>query len=67
MAARIDVLQREVLPALGAKDTGVWDGLVTLHKSPGQHLVAIRMNWFSHAALALVRGRHGIPDVLPLP
>lgn len=85
--ARIDVLQREVLPALGiqgeigfvryvvkehrlvfpvivpgrettvdldlanraatlrTKDTGVWDGLVTLHKSPGQHLVAIRMNW----------------------
>ncbi|OHE79117.1 MAG: hypothetical protein A2107_11425 [Verrucomicrobia bacterium GWF2_62_7] len=27
-------------------DLGIWDGLVTLHKSPGQHLVAIRMNWF---------------------
>ncbi len=85
--ARIDLLQREVLPVLNVhgeigfvryivkehrlvfpvvvpgrettvdldvaartatlrtKDTGVWDGLVTLHKSPGQHLVAIRMNW----------------------
>lgn len=28
------------------RDLGVWDGLVTLHKSPGQHLIGIRMNWF---------------------
>jgi hypothetical protein len=28
------------------RDSGVWDGLVALHKSPGQHLVSIRMNWF---------------------
>jgi hypothetical protein len=28
------------------RDSGIWDGLVALHKSPGQHLVAIRMNWF---------------------
>ena len=28
------------------RDTGVWDGIVALHKSPGQHLVSIRMNWF---------------------
>lgn len=27
------------------RETGFWDGLVTLHKSPGQHLVAIRGNW----------------------
>jgi hypothetical protein len=27
------------------RDTGVWDGLILLHKSPGPHLVAIRMNW----------------------
>ncbi|HEY3444525.1 MAG TPA: hypothetical protein VGK29_27485 [Paludibaculum sp.] len=27
-------------------ETGIWDGLVALHKSPGQHLVAIRMNWW---------------------
>ena len=26
--------------------TGTWDALVTLHKAPGPHLVAIRMNWF---------------------
>ncbi len=31
---------------LEQKDSGVWDGLVTLHKSPGQHNVAIKMNWF---------------------
>ena len=28
------------------RDSGIWDGLVALHKSPGQHLVNIRMNWF---------------------
>lgn len=28
------------------RDTGLWDGIVSLHKSPGQHLVNIRMNWF---------------------
>jgi hypothetical protein len=28
------------------RQTGVADALVTLHKSPGQHGPAIRMNWF---------------------
>ncbi len=28
------------------RDSGIWDGLVALHKSPGQHLFNIRMNWF---------------------
>lgn len=28
-----------------ARDTGVWDALVQLHKSPGPHLAEIRMNW----------------------
>jgi hypothetical protein len=28
------------------RDSGIWDGLVNLHKSPGPHLAAIRMNWF---------------------
>ena len=28
------------------RDSGIWDGLVALHKSPGPHLVNIRMNWF---------------------
>lgn len=27
------------------RDSGIWDGLILLHKSPGQHLVDIRMNW----------------------
>ena len=27
------------------RDTGLWDGLVTLHKAPGQHLAGIRGNW----------------------
>lgn len=31
---------------ISQRDSGIWDGLVTLHKSPGQHLVATRMNWF---------------------
>jgi hypothetical protein len=26
--------------------TGIWDATVMLHKSPGPHLGAIRMNWF---------------------
>jgi hypothetical protein len=28
------------------RETGLADALVTLHKSPGQHLGNIRMNWF---------------------
>jgi len=27
------------------RTTGIWDGLIALHKAPGPHLVAIRMNW----------------------
>jgi len=29
-----------------SRETGLADALVTLHKFPGQHLEAIRMNWF---------------------
>lgn len=32
------------------RETGIWDALVTLHKSPGPHLVDIRMNWMPMAA-----------------
>jgi hypothetical protein len=32
------------------RETGIWDALVALHKSPGPHLVAIRMNWMPMAA-----------------
>src|SRR5438105_8218684 len=28
------------------RTTGVWDAMVVLHKSPGPHLAAVRMNWF---------------------
>ena len=28
------------------RETGLADALVTLHKSPGQHVPSIRMNWF---------------------
>ncbi len=28
-----------------SRATGPWDALITLHKFPGQHLAAIRMNW----------------------
>ncbi len=38
------------LPAATAKiterTTGVWDAVIALHKAPGPHLAAIRMNWF---------------------
>jgi hypothetical protein len=30
---------------LSERTTGVWDGLIFLHKMPGPHLVAIRKNW----------------------
>ena len=28
------------------RDTGIWDALIYLHKSPGPHNVALRGNWF---------------------
>jgi hypothetical protein len=28
------------------RTTGVWDAMAVLHKAPGPHLTAIRMNWF---------------------
>ena len=31
--------------AISQRDTGLGDALVALHKSPGPHLVDIRMNW----------------------
>ena len=40
----IDVAKREA--SIDVRDTGLADALVTLHKSPGPHLVGIRMNWF---------------------
>jgi hypothetical protein len=30
-----------------SRETGVWDALVQLHKSPGPHLAEIRMNWIA--------------------
>jgi hypothetical protein len=28
------------------RTTGIWDAMVVLHKAPGPHMAAIRMNWF---------------------
>jgi hypothetical protein len=28
------------------RNTGIWEATVQLHKAPGPHLTAIRMNWF---------------------
>jgi len=39
----IDVARREA--SVQEQNTGLADGLVVLHKSPGPHLAAIRMNW----------------------
>jgi len=40
----IDVTKREA--TIEPRTTGLADAFVTLHKSPGPHLVGIRMNWF---------------------
>ena len=40
----IDVARREA--SIERRSTSLADALVTLHKSPGQHLAGIRMNWF---------------------
>ncbi|HEY5910782.1 MAG TPA: hypothetical protein VJA21_09290 [Verrucomicrobiae bacterium] len=40
----IEVAKREA--SVEARNTGVADALVVLHKSPGPHLVGMRMNWF---------------------
>lgn len=39
----IDVARREA--SVQEQNAGLADGLVVLHKSPGPHLAAIRMNW----------------------
>jgi Putative PepSY_TM-like len=31
---------------ISRRSTGVWEALITLHKAPGPHLAAIRMNWW---------------------
>lgn len=40
----IDLETREA--SIVAKDNGLANALVVLHKSPGPHLVGLRMNWF---------------------
>lgn len=40
----ISIASREA--TIVTRETGLADALVTLHKSPGQHGPAIRMNWF---------------------
>jgi len=40
----IDVAKREAI--IEPRTTGLADAFVMLHKSPGPHLVGIRMNWF---------------------
>jgi hypothetical protein len=40
----IDAVKREA--AIEERTTGLADAWITLHKSPGPHLAAIRMNWF---------------------
>jgi len=40
----IDLLNRTA--EIKRRTTGVWDAAVVLHKMPGPHLGAIRMNWF---------------------
>ena len=42
-SVEIDLAARTA--AISQRDTGLGDALVALHKSPGPHLVDIRMNW----------------------
>jgi hypothetical protein len=42
----VDINLETRTAVLVTRTTGVWDGLVMLHKAPGPHLAAIRMNWF---------------------
>lgn len=39
----IDSVKKEAV--IETRTTGLADGLIMLHKSPGPHLVALRMNW----------------------
>jgi hypothetical protein len=39
----LDLLARSA--TINIRETGLWDALIQLHKSPGPHLADIRMNW----------------------
>ncbi len=42
----VDIHLETRTAVISRRTTGIWDALVALHKAPGPHLVAIRMNWF---------------------
>jgi hypothetical protein len=42
----VDIRLDDGEATLTRRETGFWDGLVLLHKSPGQHLAMLRMNWW---------------------
>lgn len=44
-AVNVRVDLATMLATVERRETGVWDGLVYLHKMPGPHNVAIRGNW----------------------
>jgi hypothetical protein len=41
----VDIALAAATAEITRRTTGVWDGLVTLHKLPGPHLADIRGNW----------------------
>jgi hypothetical protein len=41
----VDIAPAAATAEITRRTTGVWDGLVTLHKLPGPHLADIRGNW----------------------
>ena len=43
MTVDVDLLSHDA--TIASRTTGLGDALITLHKFPGQHLAAIRMNW----------------------
>jgi hypothetical protein len=48
MLVNIDLQNRTA--EITRRTTGIWDAMVVLHKSPGPHLAAVRMNWFMFRA-----------------
>jgi hypothetical protein len=44
-AANVRVDLATMMATVESRETGVWDGLIYLHRMPGPHNVAIRGNW----------------------
>lgn len=41
----VDIHVQDRTATITTRTTGIWDAAVALHKAPGPHLAAVRMNW----------------------